>query len=487
MKTISTIFGVISLLFCFNNPTFSQNTFEFTIKDPLTDEIVNDAIELADGSYILACNQLNPLPSWKVHLVRLTPSGKQSGAVDFNLLDQSSGFMKILQINPDLFVLAGYTLSDWKYKIWMYEMDSLFDQINSKVFSLDTCNLFSLNELLDEFGNILCYGINEDPGQIPYSFIYRISPALDSLQYKMFTDHSVFGQPALLRKTDQSGYYFFLTGYSPSPDYGMAIVSLDDSLSILGIHGVPHFLTEFPNSRWTSQKDFIVTGRKDFIPNPNDRCIGVLGMDTNFSLNHELYIGDHDTVEWPGIRKNLDFTYTNSIFVGGTHNFCQWEICAINCWYSLTNMDSLLNVKWQKFYGGTANYTLWGLTATHDGGCMLYGTVYDSATQNNERDVYVIKVNSDGLVGGIDNKTNPLVHDAIVYPNPGKDYLTIESGPQISGAEFNLTSIDGKKILSNTLNERRKTLVTGFLPAGIYVWQILFHNKVVETGKWIRE
>jgi len=467
----------------------SQNTFEFTIKDPLTDEIINDAIELADGSYILACNQLNPLPSWKVHVIRLTPSGKQSGTAEFNLQDQSSGFMKILQINPNLFLLAGYTLNDGKYKIWIYEMDSLFNEINSKVFGLDTCSLFSLNVLVDESGNILCHGINEDPGQSPYAFIYRISPALDSLHYKMFTDHFVIGQPALLRKTDQSGYYFFLPGYWNiiGATYNEAILDLDNSFSINHITGVPHWLTEFPNAKWINNKNYIITGKQDFYSNPNDRCIGVMVMDTNYSLNHELYIGDHDTVEWPGIRKNLDYFDTNSIFIGGTHNFCPWEICAINCWYSLTNMDSSLNVRWQKFYGGTANFTLWGLTATKDGGCLLYGTIYDYNTMNNERDVYVIKVNQNGLLGEIDNLKNPLVHDAIVYPNPGSSYLTIESGPQISGAEFRMATIDGKRVIIKTLDERKTTVETQVLSSGTYVWQILFNNRVVETGKWIKE
>jgi hypothetical protein len=487
MKTISTIAGFIIALFCINNSSFCQNTFKFTIKDPLTDEFVNDAIELADGSFILACNQSHPLPS-RVHLLRLSQSGNQLGSTEFYYQGQSSGFINILQINPNQFLFAGYTLNDNKNKIWIYEADSLFNEINSKVFSLDTCSLFSLNVLSDESGNIIFHGVLKDPGQMPYAFIYQVSPTLDSLQFKMFTDHPVMFQPSLLRKVDNSGYYFFLTGYrSISSDYNEAILDLDNSFSINHISGVPQQLTEYPNSKWINKKNFILTGRKDFDSNENDRGIGVLVIDTNYSLNHELYIGDHDTVEWPGMRKNLDYYDTNSIFVGGTHNFCQWEYCEINCWFSLSNMDSLLHLRWQKFYGGNANYTLWGLRATKDDGCLLYGTLYDSATQVNERDIYVIKVDQNGLVGGIDNKTNPTVHDAIVFPNPGSGYLIIESGPQISGAEFRMISIDGKQIIVKTLNERKTTLETQFLPSGTYVWQILFNNKVIETGKWIKK
>jgi len=209
-------------------------------------------------------------------------------------------------------------------------------------------------------------------------------------------------------------------------------------------------------------------------------------MDTNYSLIHNNYIGEKDTLEWPGMDKNLDSFDTNSFYIGGTHNFCIDEYCQTDCWFSLTNIDSLLTMRWQKFYGGDANYTLYGLRATRDGGCLLYGTIYNYTTQNNERDIYVIKVNKDGLLGGIDNKS-PIVHDAIVYPNPGSDHLIIESGPQIANAEFRMVSIEGKQVISKDLIERKMTLDTKNLTPGTYVWQVILDGKVVETGKWIKE
>lgn len=487
MKTITVIAVYLTMLLGFTSALFCQNTFEYRIKDSLTDEVINNAIELIDGSYILVCNQMNPLPSWKVHMIRLSKSGKQLGSTDFNFQGQSSGFIDILQINPNEFLLAGYTIDLNKYKIWMYSMDSLFNEISSKVVGLDTCSLFTLN-LIPDGNNFIVHGTLKYPSWMEYAFIYKFSSTLDSLQFKIFTDHPVMFQPSLLRKVDNSGYYFFLTGYrSVGSGYNEAILNLDNKFSISHINGVPDLIAEYPNSKWVSTNNYFLTGRKDDLIDPNNRCIAVLVMDTNYSLKHELVIGDHDTIEWPGMRKNLDYIDTNSIYVSGTHNFCQWEFCDVKSWFSLSNIDSLLNVRWQKFYGGTANYTLWGLTATHDGGCLLYGTLYDPETQNNERDVYVIKVNQDGLVGGIDNKTNLLVHDAIVYPNPGSDHLIVESGPQISGAEFRMTTIEGKQMMSKSLYERKTIVETKFLPSGIYIWQIIFQKRLVESGKWIKE
>ena len=374
------------------------------------------------------------------------------------------------------------------YNIWFYETDSLFNEITSKEISLDTYNMSSLNVLFDGSGNILCHGILYDSAQMPYAFIYKFSPNLDSLQFKIFTDYTVMFQPSLLRKINKNGYYFIVPEYEGVwSGYNESILSLDNSLSIINSTGVPDQIANYPNSKWINKNTFILTSRKDVMSEPNNRGIEVLSLDTNFSLNHELYIGDHDTIEWPGLLRNLDYIDTNSVYVGGTHNFCQYEICPVICWFSLTNMDSSLNVKWQKFYGGTANYTLWGLRATKDGGCLMYGTIYDSATQDNQRDIYVIKVDQNGLVGVNDNKTDPFIHDAIVFPNPGSDYLNIESGPQISGAQFIMTSLDGKQVIDKTLDERKITVPTQFLQSGTYVWKIVFNNSIIETGKWIKE
>jgi hypothetical protein len=183
----------------------------------------------------------------------------------------------------------------------------------------------------------------------------------------------------------------------------------------------------------------------------------------------------------------LDFADTNKIYLGGTHNFCQSsEFCPVHCWFSLNQMDTTLNVNWEHFYGGDANYTLYGIRATKDKGCLMFGSRYDLQSTSQQRDIHAIKVNQDGLViheGIISEK----VKSASLYPNPGKDKIVIESGAQISGAEFIMSTIDGKKVISKCLSNRRIVLNTGFLPQATYLWQIQYKQQTVESGKWIKE
>jgi len=204
-------------------------------------------------------------------------------------------------------------------------------------------------------------------------------------------------------------------------------------------------------------------------------------------LIHEYYIGAHDTLEYPGLRSRLDLLDTNTIYVGGTHNFCMSsEFCPVHSWFSLNQMDTTLNVNWQHFYGGDANYTLWGILATKDHGCLMFGSRYDLNASSNERDIYAFKVNSDGLIfpTGI---TSPKFHEAIIYPTPGSDHLIVESNPQISGAEFVMTSMNGVNVISQVISSSKTKLNTSFLSSGTYVWQIINKNKVIESGKWVKD
>ena len=75
----------------------------------------------------------------------------------------------------------------------------------------------------------------------------------------------------------------------------------------------------------------------------------------------------------------------------------------------------------------------------------------------------------------------------VVFPNPGHDWLNIQSGPQIKGAEFSLFTLQGQAVLHETLTSTEQRINTTQLPSGTYLWQIIFKNKVIESGKWVKE
>ena len=486
MKAIYLLTKITIAILFFSNNLFCQDTFRITMKDPLTYEVIHDATELSDGSFILLCNQW--APSVSVHLIRLSKTGKELASKVFSYNGLSCGLTSIAQLNQNQFVFGGYVIVDTIVKAWVYETDSLFNELNSRTFTFNTNNMYSILVTISKSGNILCSGLIADPLQYNYAYLYELSPELDSIRYKLFSEYGAEQYPSILEKKYGEGYYFFLTGYHPTnSNYCISILDLDNSFTINHINGVPLRLSNFSNSLWINNKDYITTGLKDY-SGPNDQCIGVISLDTNNVMLHDTIIGDHDTVEYPALQRLLDFVDPNSIFLGSNHNIRWYEFLPGPGWFGLTNMDSLLNVRWQKFYGGgTTNFLLQGILATHDGGCLMFGTVYDTATQHNEQDVHIIKVNSDGLLGGLENKGSIIAHDAIVYPNPGSDCIIIQSGPQIKGAQFSMATIEGKNVLTSNLNDKKTELITTTLKPGSYIWRIIFNNNVVESGKWIKQ
>ncbi|HNQ59576.1 MAG TPA: T9SS type A sorting domain-containing protein [Bacteroidales bacterium] len=73
-----------------------------------------------------------------------------------------------------------------------------------------------------------------------------------------------------------------------------------------------------------------------------------------------------------------------------------------------------------------------------------------------------------------------------MYPNPVKDYQIIESGPQISEAIL-LYNLSGKLVLRSWLQTQTQRLSTSFLPSELYLWNIQYHGKTIEQGKWTKE
>jgi hypothetical protein len=262
------------------------------------------------------------------------------------------------------------------------------------------------------------------------------------------------------------------------------IMTIDSALNIVGIDSIPNSVYNCNTLKKINDSSYYLTGNKY---NNGSINYAIMSLNENNDCKKIFIIGKNDTVDFAGTVQSLDFIDPDKIFVGGTSNFSLYGAFGQqNSWYVLSNFDSALNLRWTKYYGGDAYYQLQSVVATQDGGAILVGTRYDYPTQSNQLDIYLVKVDENGLLNNDQNQT-PSVHDAIVFPNPGSDYMIIESGSQISFAEFQMINIEGKQVMKKTLSERKMTFDTQFLSTGSYVWQILFHDRIVETGKWIKD
>ena len=194
--------------------------------------------------------------------------------------------------------------------------------------------------------------------------------------------------------------------------------------------------------------------------------------------------GDNNLYNIVAHRNSLSKNGSN-IYLGGETTpvlYGDGMIYNDTSWFYLVKLNDDLTPIWEKHIGGDAYYGLANIYATNDGGCIMVGTRHDHTVQTvDEVDIYVVKVASDGTIAWekeiiVNNKVN-------ISPNPGTDYITINSDVEYSN--FSLFDINGKIVISD--NTGAKTINTSSLKQGIYIYKITdTKGNVLKTGKWVK-
>jgi hypothetical protein len=283
----------------------------------------------------------------------------------------------------------------------------------------------------------------------------------------------------------------FVNGYKAYTPYtGFSqILELDQNFNLLGVKPVPFIIEAYMTAGKTNEYDYFVTGRSYSAATHYD--VGIAKLSTyedSLAYNHAGKPGI--AVDYSGWLKCMAISNPNSIYTGGTgnDNGLFYSCYITNKVLILSNYDSLLNCRWTRFYGSdTACYTLSTLKATSDGGCIMGGMYYTPAHPENLLDAVLIKVDSLGLFTSLSDNRPMQIHEAIIYPNPGQDFITIQSGPQIIGAEFKMYDAKGSVLIQTRLASTLEQMDAKALPEGVYAWQIIYKGRCVEHGKWIKQ
>lgn len=476
------------LLFLFyTNISYSQNSFIFTIKENLWDNIPTNCISLSNGGFILT-TVIQHIDTFtmntftrKVELIKLNKQGQMINIKDIDYQGRNCAIANFVQVNSNEFIGCGYIIdTDNSYKLWLFKIDSSLNEIQNKVLSLGHYNYYYIKCKIDHNGNVLCFGNVQDTIiQISVRlFIGKFSETLDSIHTKIFG--LGLGEFDLLEKPDYSGYYFFVSGYN-SIATGQ-VLKMDTSFILKSVDSIPRKVTSPLNAFLINPNKIYLTGEK--IWSNNTRYIGALILDTQYSVIHQNFLGKLDTITFPGFYKNLDYYY-NIAYIGGTLNFYQSEFAQGYCWYYLNKVDTTLDIKWQKYFGGDANYTLYGVLATPDSGCLMYGTRYDWNTQINERDIYVIKVNKDGLILSAGGTISEKVKEAILFPNPATDKIYVRTA--LRGLTLSLFDVNGRYVMNEEIQSMSDQFDISNLVSGIYFYRFTKDEKMIDSGKLIKQ
>lgn len=75
-----------------------------------------------------------------------------------------------------------------------------------------------------------------------------------------------------------------------------------------------------------------------------------------------------------------------------------------------------------------------------------------------------------------------------IYPNPFKNQLSISlNSQQINKCELRMYTILGAEVLSKTITGQTFTLQTGNLSEGIYLYKVIYNDKIIQSGKLVSQ
>lgn len=451
------------------------------------------------GSYYYIVHQCKPQENTSLcdsYLGKIDDNGIIKKEVRFEAASDS-GYYRIHEIkflNDTEFLTFGCCRENSSEygKFWIMKMDTAFNIIWEKRYQTDY-KYFLRNIYVNQYSEnlfLLSATITSGPPNwySKLSFL-KTNTIGDSLALIHFTQGDPYTANIQSQTYIDHHFKIYTEGFGAYiPPYygGSAIIDFDTCFNIMSYSGIPYGFDIYTYIENLNDSVFLIAGQTLEFNSGLDLSIA------KFSINNEALVFSHynysqQAKEYPGWLKCLSIANDNSIYVGGWTNGDGYFICPyLDQVMVLINYDSALNMRWARFYGGDACYLLSVVQATTDGGCIIGGMYYDPSNSGNLQDVVIIKVDSLGLVTNVPGMANASSHDAIIYPNPGHDYFAIRSGPQIEGAHFIMYDAEGCLIFETMINDTYIQQDMSGFPSGTYPWKIVLKNKLIESGKWIK-
>ena len=462
----------------------------------MNDETITDVVQDSNGNYYCIGSRGNIVSSELDYSVGMVwKLDWQGNVIDSSFIitpDKATKLTSLDLIDNNNLIISGYIYDTlypfYKNSIVLYKLDLQLEIIDNNLFHIeDTLKVMYCRQELTYDNEILLTGYVVGPNyQGAHGFVGRFFEEMESLQFKILDD-GIWLSVGIHKLTDST---YFLAGASTNLIYTVfSYMYLDSIFQLTDETGIPESLNPY-GFKWDTDTSFYLTTNLA-TGTTNIHDIGMLYQKDIYDIDDYVFNswGLIDTFDI-AVNHGLDYLNKDSIFFSGTTNFAfgQDEFANVPSWYSIVQTDSLLNVRWERFYGGDAYYIQRVTIATNDGGCLLAGERYDyQNTTELERDIYILKLNSEGLLTNTSEKPQVQMHEALVFPNPGTDYLKVRVAAQYPQSIFELYNINGNKILSEKITGRWGRVETTFLPTGTYVYKIYNQKGLFETGKWVKQ
>ncbi len=507
MKTIFT--SIYIVLFSFYS-AISQNTFEIMFNGSYSN-YADVIVTTPEGTSYMIESNIAPSTPWPktvtYYIYRISPTG-DTLRWDYQKEDTLIMYAQLLydKVSESLFIYGiGVKLENGGgsaagFFEWLVSVSVDFEIKWEKTYNFFPEDYFptfydKFLQLSDSTFLLALYATNGPGGPGKQTLgILRFNTLGDSLQYKDFPWYSSGEVRSFTFSPDSTALWIHFSRYSPENCNRNCDVLEINSLDSITTYYYPlqtsgmfySFGAPF-SAKILPDTTFVAAGMYDKGYGTIISYIGGFKFDSEFNILVENLltegIGPENIQTYTASDNCIDYVYPDQIYVGGAYYVPPGNFNSNDSWVYVAKFDQDMNMIWEKYLGGDAFYRTDGMCATYDGGVILTGRRYDENINSYEYDGFLYKLDGNGYIG-ISEKSNLKVKSAIVYPNPVSDELFLRTA--IKGAVFYVYNLAGKQVLNINVQGLITTVNLNYLKPGEYLWSLRTPDKLIESGKFIK-
>jgi len=462
---------------------FSQSSFEYIYQFE-DDHIPIDLIEDNNENIIVSFLDWDKRSS---NLIKISSTGSLLNSYSISEPNKILDLKELILAENNTIIGIGVVNCDTAFYIRFCRFDEDLNLIYEQLISTEYPILVDrMNAIINTQGNVIIgatYAVDEvyHTGICMFKFNQFGDLILQKYFYSANPGERIFYD--LFEIPNSSNYKIFTRNFY---EKNVArIYTVDTAFNIISSHPFNWYLSDYLTAKLIDDESYLL-GLNRF-ESKDVLCNGLVKHSHDEVVIDSILICDDQVLNFNAWIKSVDLINSSNIYFGSTHNLnvANPYFSTYPSWFRLNKLDENLDTVWQKYYGGDAYYNLWTLLATQDGGCVMAGTRYDHLIQDEERDVYVLKVNEDGLITWTHNI--PIQESTTgVFPNPGINNVIISSYE--NNSTFELFDMHGQRVYEKGLSGIKETLNISHIPEGIYIYKITdSHGSITATGKWIKE